>query len=287
MPINPADHLDLVEKATRSVRATVVDHDERWSAAALGLCEAAHSWRDEHGEWRPYAYRRSCWRILREARAERRRRTFRSISGRVWSRSEDGPDTLADGRLTAEDLAEQAEERVRLHRAIASLATPLRRLVMRVLAGESWAHAAVSAGVGLTPCYARDRALTMLRASLAGHGRRRDDDSDGDDDRGDPMKSPYSAASRKKAKARADETRARGREAGLPDHARQHHGDPAATDRLYDDEEREFLAAVEAYRGRTGQRFLTWTEALSILKSMGYTRTANPNGHAPVKHQNP
>jgi hypothetical protein len=47
-------------------------------------------------------------------------------------------------------------------------------------------------------------------------------------------------------------------------------GDPATTDRVYDDREREFLAACERYRAEKKRAFLLATDYLRILISLGY-----------------
>lgn len=47
---------------------------------------------------------------------------------------------------------------------------------------------------------------------------------------------------------------------------------PATGEPDYDDEEREFLMAIEAFKRATGRKFPTWTEALGVLKSLGYHR---------------
>ena len=49
-------------------------------------------------------------------------------------------------------------------------------------------------------------------------------------------------------------------------------GEPALTDRPYEDDESEFLRAIEAYKSRTGRQWPDWTEALAILKSLGYRK---------------
>jgi hypothetical protein len=48
--------------------------------------------------------------------------------------------------------------------------------------------------------------------------------------------------------------------------------DPCTTDRRYTDEEREFLMAMEAYKKRAGRPFPTWSEALEVLKGLGYRK---------------
>lgn len=40
----------------------------------------------------------------------------------------------------------------------------------------------------------------------------------------------------------------------------------------YDDDEREFIAAVDRYKTRTGRQFPTLSELLGILKQLGYAK---------------
>jgi hypothetical protein len=47
---------------------------------------------------------------------------------------------------------------------------------------------------------------------------------------------------------------------------------PATADRIYTDEEREFLRAIDQFQTRTGKRILAWSEVLDIFKSLGYVR---------------
>jgi hypothetical protein len=43
----------------------------------------------------------------------------------------------------------------------------------------------------------------------------------------------------------------------------------------YTDEEREFLVAVDRWKGETGTRFPTLTQLLGVLKSLGYRRVVD------------
>jgi hypothetical protein len=47
---------------------------------------------------------------------------------------------------------------------------------------------------------------------------------------------------------------------------------PSTSDRIYTEEEREFLAGISEYQQRTGRRFPTWCEVLGVIKSLGYRR---------------
>ena len=40
----------------------------------------------------------------------------------------------------------------------------------------------------------------------------------------------------------------------------------------YDDEDLEFMKAIEAYKRRTGIRYPPWTEILRIAKALGYRK---------------
>ncbi len=48
--------------------------------------------------------------------------------------------------------------------------------------------------------------------------------------------------------------------------------DPVTTDRHYDPDEVEFLAAVQEYQRQTGRKFPTFCEILAVVKSLGYSR---------------
>lgn len=49
-------------------------------------------------------------------------------------------------------------------------------------------------------------------------------------------------------------------------------GHPATSERAYEDDETEWLAAVARYQAETGRKFLLATEYLKILKSLGYSK---------------
>ena len=46
--------------------------------------------------------------------------------------------------------------------------------------------------------------------------------------------------------------------------------DPWYTEQPYSDDESEFLRAIDRYKARTGRQFPAWSEALAVLKSLGY-----------------
>jgi DNA-binding response OmpR family regulator len=47
---------------------------------------------------------------------------------------------------------------------------------------------------------------------------------------------------------------------------------PAMADRLYTDDELEFIRAVDAYRRRTRTKFLTCRDVLKVVHSLGYRK---------------
>jgi hypothetical protein len=52
--------------------------------------------------------------------------------------------------------------------------------------------------------------------------------------------------------------------------------DPCTSERLYEDDEREFLMAMETYKRRCRRPFPTWSEALQVLVSLGYRKVEQP-----------
>lgn len=50
----------------------------------------------------------------------------------------------------------------------------------------------------------------------------------------------------------------------------RHH---ATADHTFTDDETEFLGAMTAYKKATGKQFPTWTEALEVIKGLGYEKT--------------
>jgi hypothetical protein len=52
--------------------------------------------------------------------------------------------------------------------------------------------------------------------------------------------------------------------------------DPTTCERDYSAEELEFLAAMQEYKRSSGRMFPTWSEALEVLRGLGYQKpTAN------------
>lgn len=49
----------------------------------------------------------------------------------------------------------------------------------------------------------------------------------------------------------------------------RHH---ATTDHIFDSDETEFLAAIEEFKEASGKKFPTWTDALRVMKSLGYCK---------------
>lgn len=71
-----------------------------------------------------------------------------------------------------------------------------------------------------------------------------------------------------KASAAASRRRMEARDSGLH---------PTTSERQYEPDELEFLAAVQAYQNRTGRKFPTYCELLGILKDLGYAKLARPD----------
>ncbi len=56
------------------------------------------------------------------------------------------------------------------------------------------------------------------------------------------------------------------------DHYRPHEGNPATSDHTYEDDEVEFMMAMDTFKVRTGHQFPRWSEVLGVLKSLGYSK---------------
>lgn len=52
--------------------------------------------------------------------------------------------------------------------------------------------------------------------------------------------------------------------------------DPATCERDYTADEREFMLAMETYKRANRRPFPTWSEALEVLRSLGYCKVAEP-----------
>lgn len=48
--------------------------------------------------------------------------------------------------------------------------------------------------------------------------------------------------------------------------------DPCTCERDYTDDDREFMLAMERYKRDNGRPFPTWSEALEVLKKLGYRK---------------
>jgi hypothetical protein len=58
----------------------------------------------------------------------------------------------------------------------------------------------------------------------------------------------------------------------------KHHG---CGDHEFTDEEMDFLRAIENFKRESGIRFPTWTQALRLLKRLGYQRVTFKGGDVP------
>jgi hypothetical protein len=52
--------------------------------------------------------------------------------------------------------------------------------------------------------------------------------------------------------------------------------DPTTCERDYNDEETEFMKAMDRYKRENRRPFPTWSEVLEVLSSLGYRRVAEP-----------
>jgi hypothetical protein len=52
--------------------------------------------------------------------------------------------------------------------------------------------------------------------------------------------------------------------------------DPTTCERDYNDEETEFMKAMDRYKRENRRPFPTWSEVLEVLRSLGYRRVADP-----------
>jgi hypothetical protein len=52
--------------------------------------------------------------------------------------------------------------------------------------------------------------------------------------------------------------------------------DPTTCERDYNDEETEFMKAMDRYKRENRRPFPTWSEVLEVLRSLGYRRVAEP-----------
>lgn len=52
--------------------------------------------------------------------------------------------------------------------------------------------------------------------------------------------------------------------------------DPTTCERDYNDEETEFMKAMDRYKRDNRRPFPTWSEVLEVLRSLGYRRVAEP-----------
>lgn len=65
--------------------------------------------------------------------------------------------------------------------------------------------------------------------------------------------------------------------------------DPTTCERDYNDDETEFMKAMDRYKRENRRPFPTWSEVLEVLRSMGYRRVAEPTalpGGKKEKEQN-
>lgn len=52
--------------------------------------------------------------------------------------------------------------------------------------------------------------------------------------------------------------------------------DPTTCERDYNNDEVEFMRAIDDYKRRSGRQFPTWSEVLEVLRDLGYRKVAEP-----------
>lgn len=58
--------------------------------------------------------------------------------------------------------------------------------------------------------------------------------------------------------------------------------DPATCERDYNEQEVEFMQAMQQYKQQSGRMFPTWSEVLEVLVGLGYQKVAEP---APLPYE--
>lgn len=85
-------------------------------------------------------------------------------------------------------------------------------------------------------------------------------------------------AKRRKAWDEATPSRRAGSKASWAEHTerKEYREDAVDEDRVYDADEIEFMMAMQKYKTQKRRPFPTWSEALEVLKALGYTKTPTP-----------
>ncbi len=52
--------------------------------------------------------------------------------------------------------------------------------------------------------------------------------------------------------------------------------DPTTCERDYNEDEVEFMSAMDQYKRNSGRMFPTWSEVLEVVRSLGYRKVAEP-----------
>ncbi|MCH7685417.1 MAG: hypothetical protein IH899_01835 [Planctomycetes bacterium] len=61
--------------------------------------------------------------------------------------------------------------------------------------------------------------------------------------------------------------------------------DPTTCERDYNDEEINFMKAMDTYKRQSGRQFPTWSEVLEVLRSLGYRKVEQPTKIIIKKHE--
>ncbi len=63
--------------------------------------------------------------------------------------------------------------------------------------------------------------------------------------------------------------------------------DPTTCERDYDNDEIEFMKAMDQYKRENRRPFPTWSEVLEVLRAMGYRKVADPTQMPGLSHTMP
>ena len=100
-----------------------------------------------------------------------------------------------------------------------------------------------------------------------------DDETDGDD-----AAAAFASERRKRNIPVATDRRAKNAAEKRRTSERRRLIDPTTCERDYNDEENDFMKAMDRYKRENRRPFPTWSEVLEVMRSLGYRRVAEPTG---------
>ena len=102
-----------------------------------------------------------------------------------------------------------------------------------------------------------------------------------------PSPKPVTQERRKRNIPVAIERRKEGQERRKPQGERRRQVDPTTCERDYNDDEIEFMKAMDQYKRDNRRPFPTWSEVLEVLMSLGYRKVAAPTALPGLSPQQP